>query len=133
MAQVDVIVTTPKSEMENAAREAANCIRDGGGEYFRKLPFVPHDFGPGSKVFYVEDGFVRGYAEVSRIATGKFLCDTTGREWPKGIYAIMEASSWKWIKPIAMRGFQGMRLMKQPYKVIGDWKDPKPATPGTLF
>lgn len=54
----DYIVTTPKSEMANSAREAANCIRDGGGYYFRRLP--PH-FRPcaglkmGWRVFYVEE------------------------------------------------------------------------------
>ena len=60
----DIIVTTPKSEMDNAAKEAADCIRSGGGYYFRRLPTLPKEFGLGSKVFYVENGYIRGYAIV---------------------------------------------------------------------
>ena len=111
---MDIIVTTPKGQMAAAAQEAADCIRDGGGEYFRRFP---HGQAPtiaaGDRVYYVEDGFVRGFAVVKHIddlrdPAGR-MCDSTGRAWGNGIYVVMRASSWQWIRPIPMKGFQGFR------------------------
>lgn len=59
---MDIIVTTPKTEMVNAAREAENCIKEGGGYYFRRFNQQPCGLMPGEKVFYVEDGHITGYA-----------------------------------------------------------------------
>jgi len=146
---MDIIVTTPKSQIANAAQEAADCIADGGGEYFRRFPFpIPYRplISPGERVFYVEDGWIRGYALVDRVSIEKFArtCHTTGRQWPPGIYVFMDATTWQWIYPLPMRGFQGFRYARQPghnphvlehrdkfawIQVVGDWRDPKPPTP----
>jgi hypothetical protein len=111
---MDIIVTTPRSEMANAAREAADCIRDGGGQYFRRFPLRQHPLvEPGDRVYYVEDGFIRGFARIEITlddSSGK-RCDTTGRDWSPGFYVYMAASSWHWIRPIPMRGFQGFRYV----------------------
>jgi hypothetical protein len=124
---MDYIVTTPKSEMANSAREAADCIRDGRGFYLRKLPPQSYRITPGeSRLFYVEDGYVRGFGIIEDIWSGQFLCETTGRGWGRGNYAVVNCHSWKWIKPIPMRGFQGWRQMTLPFEVIGGWLDPKP-------
>lgn len=123
----DIIVTTPKTEMENASREAKNCIRNGGGSYFRHFSKLPKNIGIGSKVFYVENGYVRGFAIIEDILTNEEMaCDTTGKQWPKGNYIKMKADSWKWIKPIAHKGFQGFRYFDSPIEIAGDWKDKKP-------
>jgi len=110
-----IIVTTPKSQMANAAQEAEDCIEDGGGEYFRRFPIrqSPH-IDIGERVFYVEDGYIRGYAHVCRLfqTPGAIQCDTTGRWWLPGFYLVMPADSWRWIRPVAMRGFQGFRYMR---------------------
>jgi len=42
---MDIIVTTPKSQMANAAQEAADCIENGGGEYFRRADRPPGTLG----------------------------------------------------------------------------------------
>ena len=129
---MDIIVTTPKSQMANAAQEAADCIKDGGGQYFRRLPRFTN-IQRGDRVYYVEDGYVRGFAVVSRIEWGHRLCETTGRQWPDGMYAVMDAASWQWIKPIPMRGFQGYhcaQFERGEVAVIGGWKDPRPITGG---
>ncbi|HUX17545.1 MAG TPA: hypothetical protein VMW52_13800 [Phycisphaerae bacterium] len=126
---MDIIVTTPKGEMANAAREAEDCKRDGGGEYFRRFPVdrAPEVL-PGERVYYVEDGHVRGFAVVTRIhatASGQ-CCDTTGRRWPPGFYVFMDATTWRWIKPVLMNGFRGFRYARLTPAVIGGWLDPKP-------
>ena len=150
---MDIIVTTPRGEMANAAQEAADCITAGGGEYFRRLPSrqVPSLLAPGDRCYYVEDGYVRGFAVISRVVarSGYERCETTGRTWPPGLYIYMDARSWRWIKPIPMKGFQGFRyaalllyvpdpadavadIIMQTKPVVyerGGWLDPRPATP----
>ena len=147
---MDIIITTPKSQMANAAQEAAECIADGGGDYFRRFNPPGPRVMPGDKVFYVEDGFIRGYATATRLVNipRTMRCDTTGRWYAPGYYVFMRADSWKWIKPIPMRGFMGFRYARARgdnpniiehvgacgaswVEVVGDWLDPKPpAGPG---
>lgn len=124
----DIIVTTPKGEMQNAADEAADVLEAGGGRYFRTFRHSPPNICPGDRVFYVEDGFVRGFASVvETVAGGRRRCDTTGREWGEGFHVIMDARSWKWIAPIPMVGFRGWRYWGRPVPAtIGDWRAPKP-------
>lgn len=141
-----IIVTTPKKEMANAKKEAEACIQNGGGYYFRRFGKCPR-FGIGSRIFYVEDGYVRGFAEICKMVdlsqanqsaengseaakeTLQFVCEVTGKNWGSGFYAFMDAKSWKWIKPIPMKGFQGYRYFDDEaanVEIIGGWKDPKP-------
>jgi hypothetical protein len=136
---MDIIVTTPKSQIANAAREAAECIADGGGEYFRRFHSLgyPRDLCVGDRVYYVEDGFIRGFCLVKRLLhspTGQ-TCDTTGRIWAQGFFVFMDASSWQWIKPLPLVGFQGFRYVRNdlPWPaglsnalIVGGWRDPRP-------
>ena len=127
----DIIVTTPKNKMEIAEEEACQCIEAGGGFYFRTFRNAPCHLGIGSRIFYVEDGYVRGFGVVSEIKNGDMQCGTTGYDWGDGTHAIMQADSWKWIKPIPMKGFQGWRYFKaKGIKVVGNWLDPKPSVKG---
>ena len=124
---MDILVTTPKTEIANAAKEAKYVKDNGGGYYYRvfnKLPKVE----AGDKVFYTENGYITGFAEV--LATnkdkGKFNCEVTDKAYI-GDFVVMDASTWKWIKPIPYKGFQGFRYVKNlEYEIIGDWLDPKP-------
>jgi hypothetical protein len=123
----DIVVTTPKNEMKNAAREAEEARRTPGTKYFRRFSrSVPPDLGPGTRIFYVEDGYVRGFAVVERVVTGSMLCSTTGRQWSPGTYAVMAASSWKWIRPLPMTGFRNWKYFTLQYEIVGDWLSPKP-------
>jgi hypothetical protein len=47
-----IIVTTPKSEMFNAKKEAEKCIKEGGGYYFRALSSMPKDIVIGGSRLY---------------------------------------------------------------------------------
>jgi len=135
---MDIIVTTPKSKMKEAVQEAADCIAAGGGEYFRRFPIncYPISLRSRDRVYYVEDGYVRGFALVSNIARRieGFPCRATGTLWPPGVFVFMAADSWKWIKPIPMKGFRGFRYADQYFTQIdvdqvGGWLDPKPEVP----
>ena len=113
--------------MENAAREAEDCIEAGGGTYFRRLNSRPEHLRIGDRCYYVEDAYVRGFAIVNKIEYHKgWTCETTGYDWHAGWYVEMDARSWRWIQPIPMRGFQGWRYFTQPVKILGGWREPKP-------
>lgn len=122
----DIIVTTPKGQMGTAAEEARQCIEAGGGFYFRTFRSRPAGLTEGSRIFYVEDGFVRGFGVVHEVKTGGMSCGTTGRDWGEGYHAIIPAESWRWIRPIPMKGFQGWRYFHQQVEIVGGWRDKKP-------
>ena len=127
----DIIVTTPKNKTEIAEEEARQCIEAGSGFYFRTFRNTPRHLGIGSRIFYIEDGYVRGFGMVSEIKNGDMQCGTTGYDWGDGTHAIIQSDSWKWIKPIPMRGFQGWRYFKaKSIKIVGNWLDPKPLIKG---
>lgn len=124
---MDIIVTTPKNEIEKSKQEAEQIKEDGGGLYFRRFNRLPCLLNIGDRIFYTEDGYVRGFAVVNDIVQKNAMgCDTTGRQYPKGYYAFMDASTWKWIDPIPYKGFQGFRYFEQSFNVVGDWEDDAP-------
>lgn len=124
----NILVTTPKSEIENSALEAAECIKNGGGFYLRKLgKNKPQELDIGSKIYYVEDGYIRGYGVVAFVVQKNHKCETTEKEWGESWYAIISANSWTWIKPIQMQGFQGYRYFEDSrVEIVGNWLDSKP-------
>lgn len=140
----DIIITTPKSEIANAAKEAADCLNLGGGFYFRSMTVKPNII-PGDKVFYTENGYIRGFAVAERIESissnstigGAVRCHTTGIDWPirpGGCVIIMRADSWKWLKPSPYMGFVGFRYFDgSKLEVIGGWRMPKPVVESLLM
>lgn len=129
----DIVVTTPKGRMAEAAQEAEDVKGWGGGWYVRRIGGGQHpDVGPGDRVFYVEDGFIRGYAIVAEAGFMRAdqVCETTGRRYCPGFYVVMDAKTWTWIRPIPMRGFMGWRYAVEapewPVEILGGWLDPRP-------
>jgi len=124
----NLIVTTPKSEMEISAEEAQECIKKGAGFYFRKFgKNKPKGLEIDSKIYYVEDGYIRGFGVVASVVQKDLKCESTDRQWGNGWYAIIPACSWNWIKPIEMKGFQGFRYFDDSnVEVVGNWLSPKP-------
>jgi hypothetical protein len=138
LRSADIVVTTPKSRMADAAAEAEHAkAMDLAGErsfYFRNLGQTGGAaLGKGSRVYYVEDGYVRGFGVIESDEDVLFRdwneCDVTGREYGTGWYVYIPADSWQWIAPIPYRGFQGWRYAPaewRDYPIFGDWLDPKP-------
>jgi len=125
---IDFIVTTPKNRMNEAAAEAWRAKMDhrdglGAGYYARSVPFIPRGCRPGSRIFYVENGFIRGFGVAGEIV---------GRDHPEaefGPFIKIPCDSWRWIRPIRMRGFRGIRQFAKAVEVIGVWRDPRPTDP----
>jgi hypothetical protein len=123
---MDILVTTPKSSSKSSEQEAVNCINDGGGYYFRTFKVKPKHLKPGVRVFYVEDGYIRGFGIVESVVNGSQRCSTTGKDWGEGHHALIPARSWCWIKPIPHKGFQGYHYVMLDFEVVGGWLDKKP-------
>lgn len=128
---MDIIVTTPKTEQANAAREAKVCIASGGGYYFRKLPTRPKRLKKGDRLWYTESGFVTGFGTVCQVIdTDKPMhCEVTNRVWPAGVFVIIEADTWKWTEPLPYPPFMGYRYFQpepDQCRVLGGWKDLRP-------
>jgi len=113
---MDIIVTTPKSEIENSKREG-EALTNPNDYWFRTFKFKPK-CEPGDKIYFVESSFIKGYGiifEISEISSG-VKCDVTDREWDGKF--VIKYRNWNWLdKPIPFKGFQGIRYVQ------GDIKD----------
>ena len=112
---MDAIVTTPKSEIENARREGEEIGNDphSNAHWFRVFKFKPK-VEPGDKLFFVESGEITGYGVVFAVdPVDQFeTCDITDRMW-EGNWAI-RYKDWHWLDPRPkMRGFQGLRYVER--------------------
>jgi len=131
--EMDIMVTTPKDRMEAAAREAEDCKQAGGGFYFRRLcgscGHTPR-IKSGDRVYYVEDGAVRGFCLLDRLEekTVDMVCASNQTNYFPGVFAFMDARTWQWIEPIPMQGFRGWRYFPKELapQVVGGWLDPRP-------
>lgn len=125
----DIIVTTPLHKRAAAAEEGWHGVEGGDDAfYFRTFRTLPPGLEVGSLVFYVEAGYIRGFARVKKIVEGTMECATTGKPY-HGFHAIMPVNTWYWIRPIAMRGFQGWRYMAldaEAIHAVGSYKSARP-------
>lgn len=135
----DIIVTTPKNRVAEAAREAEEVKAAGGGYYYRyfspkRAPKIEKD----DRVYYIEDGYIRGFCEVVNVD-----------HFNDVVIVWMSARSWTWIKPIRALPFQvprsfmyaekfdlhlvwwwlPRRLTREAVEVVGGWLEPKPEVP----
>lgn len=125
---MDIIVTTPDSQVEQARAEARHA-QEHGGFYFHRFQRRPNVV-YGERVFFIEAGYVRGFAlafwlQEHRKAPG-YICEVSHIAHGPGFYILMAAESWKWIKPLPMKGFSGSRSFTQRFEIVGDWRAPKP-------
>jgi hypothetical protein len=106
---LDILVTTPKSEIESSRKEGETVEKE-GGYWFRTFRFQ-HKVESGDKIFFVEGGLIKGYGiifGVSRLSEA-CECDFTGRQWGDQGGYIVKYRDWKWLKtPVPWKGFQGL-------------------------
>lgn len=126
---MNILVTTPKSEIKNARKEAAD-VEEHGGHWFRTFKVLPK-VGPGDLIYFVEDGAIRGYGVVFGIKGDQTItCATTGRQWT-GHHVLYRA--WRWLqKPVPYKGFQGYRYINSLPETIRQQLDqPAVSRPGS--
>jgi hypothetical protein len=97
---MNILVTTPKSEIENSRKEG-DAIADGEGYWFRTFHFKPK-VNEGDRIYFTENGVITGYGRIFKVATAGekgFQCETTGRVWGRHGDYIVCYDNWHWIKP----------------------------------
>lgn len=109
---MNILVTTPKSEMDNSRKEGEDIVD--GGYWFRTFKFRPKVEGD-DRIYFVENGAITGYGtifKVGRVGDRGFMCDITGRTWGNTGDWVVCYDTWCWIKPqIKFKGFQGIRYV----------------------
>ena len=109
---LDIIVTTPKSEIDNSRMEGEAVEKD-GGYWFRTFRFRPK-VERGDKIFFVEDGLIKGYGVIFGVSglSQAAECDFTGRQWGDEGGYIVKYKDWIWLKtPVKFSGFQGISYL----------------------
>jgi len=113
---MDMLVTTPKSEIDNSRREG-EAVEADGGYWFRTFRFKPK-VEPSDRIYFVENGQIRGYGIIFKVEqmTGGlkngFQCETTGRMWGNEGDWIIAYKDWHWLKnQVSFKGFQGIRYI----------------------
>ncbi len=111
---MDILVTTPKSEIDNSRKEGEAVEKD-GGYWFRTFRFRPKVV-PGDKIFFVENGQIRGYGTIFNVSqlSEPAECDFSGRQWSQEGGFMVKYKDWCWLKnPVPLKGFQGIRYLER--------------------
>jgi len=108
---MDILVTTPKSEIDNSRKEG-KAVEQAGGYWFRTFKFKPK-VEIGDKIYFVENGLIKGYGIIFQVSdTYEEICDITDRVW-KGEW-VVKYDNWHWLKTqIQFKGFQGIRYIER--------------------
>ena len=107
---MDILVTTPKSAHQLAYEEAMFVERYPNTYWFRTIRGKP-DVQIGDKVYYVDQGMIRGYGIVFEITYEELQCIMTKKIY-KGTH--LKQRKWVWLKkPIPFKGFQGFRYINR--------------------
>lgn len=108
--KMDILVTTPKSKSKLAEQEGKFVEQNPDGYWFRTIRGKP-DVEIGDRVYYVDQGQIRGYGIVFEIEHGELECELTGKIY-EGTH--LKQREWIWLKnPIPFRGFQGFRYIER--------------------
>ena len=110
---MDIIVTIPASRLQDIIEEektvAAAQERGEDIHFFWEVSRRPKDLNVGDKVYFVWDGSMRSWHEVTGFDEDK-VCSTTGRRY-KGCCILLNVEENE-IKPVPMAGFRGYRYKK---------------------
>jgi len=111
---MDILVTTPKSEIDNAKREGEE-IENSGGHWFRVFRFKPK-VDIGDKIYFTENGLITGYGIIIDLEQMEMSaqCDVTGRDWGNAGDWKVCYNDWHWLKKkVPFKGFQGYRYVER--------------------
>jgi hypothetical protein len=109
------VVTIPKSTKWEDYEKELKAVEDEGLVLNYRVRYMPKGIDIDDRVYIVHDGMVRGFHPLLGIKNwpNGFVCETTGTEWPPGIY-LQRTGRFYRIDPIPMQGFRGLRRFDQP-------------------
>ena len=120
----DLLITMPEPVVRSVLAAPEDCY------FFHRTGGKPKWHEAGDRVFFVFSGFVRGFGRSHSIRRLGRTVSLDGRVFRPGWYLMIYPDSWRWITPLAMRGFQGFRysvLHDDQVEVVGDYRDAQPA------
>ena len=111
---MDIVVTTPKKELANVAKEEDFVKENKDAVQFWILNRKPKKLEIGDCVYFIHNGFIINYQEV--IDFNKNMhCDVTGRTFT-GVAVVLKCPAIKLDKLVPMQGFQGFRYLDEDSK-----------------
>lgn len=114
---MDIIITTPKNEIETSDKEL-EYVKNNNDAYFFRIFKTKPNVEIGDKVYEVENGYIVGYGIIFDLIKDENglneICDTTGRKWEGK--CMIKYKDWNYIEPIQMKGFQGYRYAEKYLK-----------------
>ena len=108
----DWVVTLPQTnEWEDYAKEI-EAVKDGKQVMNYRLPFKSKAR-PNDRCFICWRGKVRGWMRITdtRWYPGGFVCQTSGKLWPRGFY-LMRSGPFYALDGPEMKGFRGIRRIE---------------------
>jgi len=91
MIEMDILVTTPKHAHQLASEEAKFVEKNPDAYWFRTLRGKPN-VQVGDRVYYVDNGRIRGYGIVFAVDYGELQCEATRK-----IYKGTHLKQRKWV------------------------------------
>jgi hypothetical protein len=110
---MDIIVTVPKKEFKNIAKED-EFINKSGPEnctQFWSIGRKPSNLKLHDRVYFVEDGWIKYWHEFLGFTKDPH-CEVTSRTWP-GLNLILKCPETILTNPIPQKGFQGFRYFQR--------------------
>lgn len=107
---MDIIVTIPKTELENIQQERAFADQSEDAVQYWSVGRKAQNLNVGDRVYFIENGQITNY-QVFLGYVYNPVCEVTGRTWP-GLNLLLKCPS-IFIKPVAKKGFQGFRYIER--------------------
>lgn len=114
-----IIYTTPEKLLHKQDKLENDSDKGDSGIYYWEFSRFPRELENNSRVYFATKGFIRGYFEILDMNTGEIM----GSHDPMGIpdCAISWlANTWKDIKPIPTKCFQGFKYADKVPELNGD-------------
>lgn len=111
---MNILLTTPIIKKNIAKIEAEN-VKKNGGYFFRTFHFQPK-CSIGDKIYFVDDGLIKGYGIIFEISQIKdhIKCSTTGIKYGKVGDWVIKYDNWHWLPiPVQWKGFMGIRYIER--------------------
>ena len=114
---MDIVVTVPKSELANIAKEEVWAKEQGstdksGAYCFWKVRCEPKKLERGDRVYFIHDGQIVNYNEFWYYEEDGVFCEVTKRYW-EGPLLVMKLPSVPLKKPVRMKGFRGFKYVER--------------------
>ena len=109
---MDIVVTIPKTELENVYKERETVSQvDNEAVQFWSVGRKAKELNVGDHVYFVENGQITNY----QIFLGYVynpVCEVTGRTWA-GLNLLLKCPSIFLKTPVAKKGFQGFHYIER--------------------